>query len=138
MYQVSQPDESNLRTLYAISDYIKKHTTIPKEHEEQVGLISWFKRAYPQHFIFAIPNGGHRSIHEAKILKQEGVVAGVFDLQVITNSGMIFFIEMKRRNGKLSYEQKKFGKYLDSANVKWIVGYGAEDASSKIRDLLGY
>ena len=106
------------------------------EHDEQCGLVSWFKRTYPEYLIFAIPNGGGRAITEAKRLKIEGVMSGVFDLQIITNRGMIFFVEMKKIGGKLSKAQKEFAEYLDHVGIGYIVGYGASDASEKIMKML--
>ncbi len=38
-----------------ISQYTQKP---PSEHEEQVGLVMWFRNRFPDVLIYAIPNGG--------------------------------------------------------------------------------
>ena len=53
---------------------------IPTEHEEQRELVRWFRQGYKGVRIFAIPNGGARSIATAGRLKVEGVSPGVPDL----------------------------------------------------------
>ena len=52
------------------------------EHLEQVCLVSWFRKTYPSVRIFAIPNGGGRSMAQGASLKAEGVTAGLPDLQI--------------------------------------------------------
>ena len=36
------------------------------EHGEQVAFVDWFRATFPSILIYAIPNGGKRSITEAK------------------------------------------------------------------------
>lgn len=90
------------------------------ESKLQQTCIKWFRYQYPNEVIFAIPNGGCRNIITARILKGEGVLAGVSDL-FIMNQGIIvaaeesnvyagMFIEMKSEKGKLSKSQKSFIK----------------------------
>ena len=69
---------------------------LPTEHEEQREFVRWFRQNHPGVRIFAIPNGGARSITTAAKLKVEGVSAGVPDL-CIPAWGM--WIEMKRQKG---------------------------------------
>ena len=103
------------------------------ESMEQQGFVTWFRSRYPGVLIFAIPNGGKRSIRTALTLKAEGVVPGVPDLFI---PEWRLFIEMKRtRGGIISKEQKAMMKYLkETCNYSVIVGYGAEDASKKLLD----
>ena len=108
-------------------------TIIPSEHLEQVRLVSWFKRTYPNVRIFAIPNGGGRTTGTGAALKAEGVVAGVPDLFV---PAWGVWVEMKRsKGGRLSPEQKDWVKYLTGAGHTVIIGYGFEDARDKIMAL---
>lgn len=99
-----------------------------REHELQAACIRWFDLQYPQHRhrLFAIPNGGQRSIATARKLKAEGVRAGVWDLflAIPTTSGRIvslgngwaelegrkagLFIEMKAGKNGLTDSQKAF------------------------------
>jgi hypothetical protein len=103
---------------------------IPTEHEEQRNLVRWFRQTWLGVRIFAIPNGGHRSMATAGRLKAEGVSSGVPDLFV---PAWRLWVEMKRaKGGNLSSEQKDWKEYLESVNYWCIVGKGADDAKTKI------
>lgn len=92
---------------------------------------------------FAVPNGAHTSAQEKSKLKAEGLVRGVPDLVITTpppwQPGVVIVtLEMKRRNGQLSDVQKEWMSGHEKLNG-WllIVGYGAQDAIHKLREL-GY
>ena len=90
----------------------------PTEHHEQMMLVQWFRRQYPDTRIFAVPNGGARSIRQGAALKCEGVSAGVPDLFV---AEWQLFIELKRiKGGRVSPEQRDWLDYLKKC------GYSAE------------
>tara|TARA_R110002126_G_scaffold241476_1_gene384862 strand:- start:87 stop:395 length:309 start_codon:yes stop_codon:yes gene_type:complete len=94
-----------------------------------VQFVCWFRRNYPEHKIFAIPNGGKRAKAEALRLKNEGVLAGVHDLFV---PGLKLWIEMKETHKqKPSDKQIEWGEYVESVGYSWFVGYGFEDAKEK-------
>lgn len=105
------------------------------EHLEQVKLVSWFRKNYPDHKIFAIPNGDFRGdkIIAARVglrLKAEGVLKGVHDLHV---PSLGLWIEMKENHKKKpTKEQKEWGDYVESIGHTWFVGHGFEDAKEKI------
>ena len=100
------------------------------EHEEQRELVRWFRQTWPGVRIFAIPNGGQRSMATAARLKAEGVSSGVPDLFV---PAWGLWVEMKRsKGGSVSAEQKDWIAYLESVEFCCIVGKGAEDAKAKI------
>jgi len=104
----------------------------PSEHDEQVGFVNWFRTKFPKVLIFAIPNGGKRSIGAGKKFKAEGVVAGIPDLFI---PAWDVWVEMKRKTGgRLSPDQKEMIKYLESEGYKVIVGKGATDASRQIME----
>lgn len=104
--------------------------TMPSEHLEQVRLVSWFRRTFPDVRIFAVPNGGVRSGLQGVKLKAEGVSAGVPDLFVPAWS---LWVEMKRaKGGTVSSEQKDWIAYLESIGHKVIIGRGFEDAKRQI------
>ena len=65
--------------------------TTPSEHIEQVNFVNWVEYNYPKIKLFAIPNGGKRSIKTAIDLKSEGVKRGVPDLFI---PELFLFIEM--------------------------------------------
>jgi hypothetical protein len=103
---------------------------IPTEHEEQREVVRWFRQTWPGVRIFAIPNGGHRSMATAGRLKAEGVASGVPDLFV---PAWRLWIEMKRsKGGSLSAEQKDWIKYLEGVGYWVIVGKGADHAKQQI------
>lgn len=103
---------------------------IPTEHEEQRELVKWFRQTWPTVRIFAIPNGGARSMSTAGRLKAEGVSAGVPDLFI---PAWRVWVEMKRiKGGSLSAEQKSWITYLESVGFFCILGKGAEDAKAKL------
>jgi hypothetical protein len=103
------------------------------ESQEQQGFITWFRLKYPSILIFHIPNGGYRNIVTGQRLKKEGVVAGIPDLYIPRAK---IWIEMKTSTGKLSPEQVEMHRYLRAIGDTVIVGYGAEDASKKILELI--
>jgi len=110
---------------------------ILSEHLEQCGFVSWFRRKYPEYFIFAVPNGDKRSISVAKRLKAEGVVAGVPDICIVLPDEKCVWIEMKRtKGGRVSDEQKKIHKTIDGLGHTVIIGKGAKDASDKFENYL--
>ena len=103
---------------------------VPSEHFEQRELVKWFRQTFKGVRIFAIPNGGVRSLSTAAKLKAEGVSSGVPDLCV---PEWRLWIEMKRvKGGSLSAEQKDWIAYLEGVEYWCIVGKGAEDAKTKI------
>ena len=53
------------------------------ESKLQILCVEWFRLQFPNVLIFSIPNGGQRSLITAKILKAEGTVSGVADLQIM-------------------------------------------------------
>ena len=103
---------------------------IPTEDHEQMMLVQWFRRTYPDICIFAIPSGGHRHIAVAAKMKATGTVKGIPDLFVPAKG---LWIEMKRvKGGTLSPEQKAMIQYLEEVGYRAIVCKGAEDAKAKI------
>ena len=108
---------------------------VPSEHFEQRELVSWFRKSYRGVRIFAIPNGGRRSITEALRLKVEGVCAGVPDLFI---PEWCLWVEMKRqKGGRVSPDQKDWHDYLTDIGHRIIIGYGMQDAVNKIEALRG-
>ena len=105
--------------------------TAPSEHLEQVRLVSWFRKTYPDVRIFAIANGGARSGPQGASLKAEGVSPGVPDLFVPEWN---LWVEMKRETGGIvSPVQRDWIAYLESIGHHVIVGRGFEDAKRQIQ-----
>jgi len=106
---------------------------VPTEHFEQREFVRWFRQTYHGVRIFAIPNGGARSIATAARLKAEGVCSGVPDLFIPAWST---WIEMKRqKGGTVSQEQKDWALYLQGLRHKVFICKGAEDAKNQIRGI---
>ena len=104
--------------------------TAPSEHLEQVRLVSWFRRQYPDTRIFAIPNGGGRSMAQGASLKAEGVTAGVPDLYI---PAWGLWVEMKKATGGVvSPVQKEWIAYLEGIGHRVIIGRGFDDAKAQI------
>ena len=100
------------------------------EHIEQREFVSWFRKTHPGVRIFAIPNGGHRSIAAAARLKAEGTSAGVPDLFI---PAWLVWVEMKRsKGGTLSEKQKEWRSYLISLGHTVIVAHGKTAAIEAI------
>ena len=70
-----------------------------------------------------MPNGRWRSKAEAGKLKAEGVRAGVPDLCIIRN-GLPYFIEIKKKGGKLSQAQEDAIYALREAGAMVYVCFG--------------
>lgn len=102
------------------------------EHLEQVRLVSWFRRQWPEVRILAIPNGGARSGLQGAKLKAEGVSPGVPDLFVPEWS---LWVEMKRTTGgTVSPGQRDWMAYLQGIGHHVIIGRGFEDARHQIEE----
>ena len=102
------------------SDTPRRHHA-DHEHHLQVACLQWFRMQYPQHLIYAIPNGGQRNAIVASKLKAEGVTAGIPDLHIPTarNGYHSLYIEMKNgKKGRLSEHQKQTIQRLQAAGHK--------------------
>lgn len=118
---------------------------IGSESSEQMAVIAYCQyqswRLPNVDKIWHIPNGGQRSITEAKRFKAEGVKAGVPDLFLpVPLSGYHgLFIEMKRpdRTNKPTEQQKEWLQYLSSMGYRSVVCYGYEDAVREIQRYYG-
>lgn len=112
------------------------------EHRHQVELIRWcdlMASSMPDlRLIFAIANGGHRSISVAKKLKAEGVKAGVLDLFLPVPRGEWhgMFIEMKAGRGRMSTEQKAWAAVFKAKGYRVEVCHSWMEASKVLEAYL--
>jgi hypothetical protein len=132
-YYINQRDklldmeEERSRRYQAAKKASKKVTS---EFEEQAELIHWFRKTYPDIWIYANRNGGTRTPREKVDQIREGVLAGVADLFA---PGFMLYVEMKRKKGGIvSDEQIKFRLHVEKFGYTWILGEGFEDAKEKI------
>lgn len=106
------------------------------EHQIQVAGVRICRACWPicERLLFAIPNGGKRDTITGKRLKDEGVIAGVWDLMLAVRrentQGMI--IEVKRpgrekeMNGGLTPDQIKWGSEMANQGWKLDICYSAQ------------
>lgn len=110
------------------------------ESKLQSECVKWFRYQYPQYkgLLFAIPNGGHRNIITARILKAEGVLAGVADLFFAKPSDGVHgcFIEMKFGKGKQTESQKAFSAEVIKHGYLYWICYSFDDFQKLITQYL--
>lgn len=110
------------------------------ESQMQISCVNWFRYQFPQYqkLLFSVPNGGRRTATEAKILKAEGVVAGVSDLILLVPSAGFFAlcIEMKVKPNKQSDLQKEWHTLVEGYGYKYEVVYSLEEFREIINEYL--
>ena len=107
----------------------------PSEHNEQVALVR--KLRSMGIFVFAIPSGGLRDAITASRLKDEGAMAGIPDLCILLNNGLVVWVEMKKRKGgSVSPAQKLAHSRMAELGQNIIVAKGAKEAWEKIQAFL--
>lgn len=116
---------------------------VPSEHSEQVVVVKALRRARLR--FCAVPNGGMRDAQTARMLRAEGLVAGVPDLLIFDPPPGVLeavgtALELKRADrgeGAVSGEQREWLAALSARGWATLVGFGAQDALGKLR-ALGY
>lgn len=110
------------------------------ESRIQRSCVMWFRMQYPRlgSLLFAVPNGGARSVVTGAILKSEGVVAGVADLLLLVPSRGFhgLCIEMKTAKGRQSQTQKQWEKAVALQGYKYIVCRSFADFVKEINTYL--
>jgi hypothetical protein len=106
------------------------------ESKLQISCVNWFRYMYPQYgkLLFAVPNGGLRSVSTAKILKAEGVVAGVSDLLfMVARKGYHgLCIEVKIHPNKQTDSQMAWQKLVEKQGYQYKVVYNFEDFQNEM------
>ena len=105
---------------------MKKASTKPQtESQIQKDFVRWFRARYEsiEPLFFAVGNGGARNVWTAKIMKDEGVRAGVSDLILLIprHGYAALLIETKTPDGKQSDSQKVFERMAKSFRYKYAV-----------------
>jgi len=111
----------------------------PTEHQEQKTFFAWCLR-YSEDYdgintIFSIPNGGNFDAIRGKLLKDEGLRAGIPDMFLPVARGVYhgLFIEMKvRKGGKVSDKQKLWLARLSKQGYKTTVCEGFGEARKTV------
>jgi hypothetical protein len=79
------------------------------EHSLQVSVLEYLRlHARVGVYWFAIPNAGKRSYRTAKQMVAEGLTAGVADLCIMLNGGVVVWLELKTKANQLSDAQRAF------------------------------
>ncbi len=108
------------------------------EHGEQCAVFLWSAQhlnLYPElRWMYAIANGGDRTISQGARLKAEGVKSGVSDicLPVARHGYHGFYIEMKKSGGTESDKQKEFGEFLTTQGYLYSCCVGWLEAVERI------
>lgn len=97
-----------------------------QEHNIQVACVTWFRYQFPNLLIYAVPNGGMRNSIVAAKLKQEGALAGVADLVIVTYNRHIY-IEMKTPKGKQQPSQQEFERRVNALGHPYYVCHSIEE-----------
>lgn len=105
----------------------------PESHEQSM-LVKWLKRENIKHH--SVPNGlviDQKNMNKAK---REGLKAGVPDLFIYPEPGVLLIVEMKKSNGSLgsvAKDQTKWLNFLLGWGARCIVAYGYDAAKHAIR-----
>jgi hypothetical protein len=107
-----------------------------EEHNIQVACVRWFRLQYRNRLIFAIPNGGARSIVTGAMLKAEGATKGVPDLLIPEPHGERhgLFVEMKTAKGAVKAEQKEMMRMLEERCYRCAVCRSFDDFRFVVAD----
>jgi hypothetical protein len=115
--------------------------TALSEHEEQVKVIAYCRSNILLKNVFAIPNGGKRSMVAAMRAQAEGLCSGVPDLFIpFASAGYHgLFIEMKKlKGGVVSATQKEWIAKLNASGYKAVVCKGHQEAIAVIEQYIGF
>ena len=115
------------------------------EHTEsdlQRSCMSWFRMQYPADalMLFAVPNGGGRSVVEASIMKAEGVTAGVADLLLLEARGgwgsLCIELKTTERGSRQSPRQKAWQEAAERAGNRYEVVRTFDEFTSIVADYM--
>jgi hypothetical protein len=108
------------------------------EDRLQSQCVRWFRLQYPNHVLFAIPNGGNRNAVTGAVLKKTGTLAGVADLFLMhaayCNHGL--FIEMKVGKNTLTQTQKDFADKAHAAGYGYMICRTLDDFIETVNEYL--
>ena len=96
-----------------------------REHNLQAVCVRWFRMQYPKmaSMLIAVPNAARRNAVQARILKEEGMLAGVADLLLLLprHGYGCLCIEMKTTTGRQSDTQKLWQSQAEANGNLYVV-----------------
>lgn len=113
------------------------------KHEEsslQISCVKWFRlqwRKYAE-LLNSVPNGGARNAITGAIIKAEGSVRGVADLELNMARGGWFGlkIEMKTPKGRQSPQQRNWQSLIEEQGYKYIICRSLDEFRQGITEYL--
>lgn len=109
-----------------------------EEHDIQCACVNLFRLQYPEYrlLLFAVPNGGLRSVTTAKHLKAEGVMPGVSDLILLIPNrhyhGLL--IEMKKPSGRQTASQVNFQTAAEKQGYLYAIAHSIDEFMNIIKN----
>lgn len=95
------------------------------ESRLQIACVKWFRLQYPKlaNLLNSVPNGGARNAVTGAILKAEGSVRGVADLELnmAAHGYHGLKIEMKTAKGRQSAYQKQWQKDIEAEGYLYAI-----------------
>ena len=106
----------------------------------QSACVRWFRYVYQElaYMLIAVPNGVRTSETQGRILKEEGMLAGVADLLLLVpgNGGNVLAVEMKTPQGRQSDSQKHWQQEAQQHGIRYEVVRSFDDFKNLINDYI--
>lgn len=122
---------------------VEQKAAVASEAQEQAAVIRWWglvcgRYGVPELCLMHIANEGTRSAARGRLMKSQGVRAGVSDLFLSVPRGGFcgLWIEMKRKGGRVSPEQTAFLEHMKAMGYDGAVCRGADEAMVKIHSYI--
>lgn len=111
------------------------------ESKLQQSCVNYFRLCFPKYayLLFAVPNGVATSESQGRILKKEGMVAGVADLILLVPRGGFgsLCIEMKTAKGLQRETQRNWQRECEGAGNKYVIVRSFDQFREAITTYLG-
>lgn len=110
------------------------------EAQIQQSIFKWYHNNFclshhnPQNIIFSVANESS-NVKEQMYKKSLGLIAGVSDLVIITESE-VFFVEVKTPIGKQSEKQKNFQSKIERLGYRYLLVRSLEQFKEEIKNQL--
>ena len=110
------------------------------ESRLQQACVNWFRLQYPEYafMLISVPNGVATTATQGRILKREGMVAGVADLLLLVprHGKGCLAIEMKTGKGVQRESQKIWQQQAEKAGNVYVIVRSFEQFRSVVCDYL--